>query len=111
MGQGLVIARSNSCPGKEADHAPGYTTVERQPPRLGAGRDILLRHPALEPFLGRVLLAGGTRWLIVGFRFRSFSAHETIRVSGTSMARSRWQMTNGRWQMADDKWQMADGGW
>jgi hypothetical protein len=27
-GKGLVIATCNSCPGKEADHAPGYTTVD-----------------------------------------------------------------------------------
>src|SRR5271157_3764464 len=28
LGKGLVIARVNSCPGKEVDHAPGYTTVD-----------------------------------------------------------------------------------
>ena len=29
LGKGLVIARVNSCPGKEADHAPGWV-VENQ---------------------------------------------------------------------------------
>ena len=47
LGQRLVIARSNPCPGEEADDAPVYTTVDLGegpiPPRVG--RPPLPRHP------------------------------------------------------------------
>ncbi|MGO8903115.1 MAG: hypothetical protein ACLQU5_32975, partial [Isosphaeraceae bacterium] len=46
-GKGLVIAPCNSCPGKEADHAPGYTTVDFRKsqivPRIGCSP--ASRHP------------------------------------------------------------------
>ena len=29
LGKGVVIARVNSCPGKEADHSPGWVRDER----------------------------------------------------------------------------------
>jgi hypothetical protein len=43
LGQGLVIARSKPCHGKETDHAPGCTTVD-----FGKGQS--LRESNVLPF-------------------------------------------------------------
>src|SRR5208283_1562763 len=41
------IARANSCPGKEADHAPGYTTVDFRKARIAQRIECspVSRHP------------------------------------------------------------------
>src|SRR5271157_3194718 len=50
LGKGLVIARVNSCPGKEPDNAPGYTTVDFRKGQIAQriGCSPVSRHPRRE---------------------------------------------------------------
>src|SRR5208282_4344784 len=74
MGQGLVIAGSNCCPGKEADDAPGYTTVDFRKVNSLNESNVLPFHDILDAEMVNAALASAG----VTFKERIYTPFVTL---------------------------------
>src|SRR5271157_3853956 len=77
LGKGLVIARVNSCPGKEDDHAPGYTTVDFRKGQIAQSlneSDVLPFHDILDAKMVNAALASAG----VTFKERIYTLFVTL---------------------------------